>query len=168
MRVWPVATAGRLGAYAYDATTRSFALSAVSTGAGRRGSFGNDTEISIPSTVHGAVAVAGSALLDAVVTRPDGSRLAFVTTKGPTTAPATTANYAVTVGTPPASLRDHVEQESLDPPAPISEPVARAMAESALQTEAQSPDASIRSTAQLIEGLATIVLGTTDPNGSAF
>jgi hypothetical protein len=167
MRVWPVATAGRLGAYAYDATTRSFALSAVSTGAGRRGSFGNDTEISIPSTVHGAVAVAGSAVLDAVETRPDGSRLAFVTTKGPATAPATTANYAVTVGTPPASLRDHVEQEALDPPAPISEPVARAMAESALQAEAQSPDASIRSTAQLIEGLATIVLGTIDPNGSA-
>jgi endoglycosylceramidase len=165
MRVWPVATAGRLGAYAYDATTRSFALSAVSTGAGRRGSFGDDTEISIPSTVHGAVAVTGSAVLDAVVTRPDGSRLAFVTMKGPT-APATTANYSVTVGTPPAELRDHVEQEALDPPAPISEPVARGMAESALRTEANSPDASIRSTAQLIEGLAAIVLGTTDPNGS--
>jgi hypothetical protein len=43
--------------------------------------------------------------------------------------------------------------------------MARAMAETALQTEAQSPNASIRSTAQLVEGLAAIVLGTTDPNG---
>lgn len=165
MRVWPVATAGRLGAYAYDPATRSFALSAVSTGAGRRGDYGSDTEISIPSTVHGAVTVAGSAALDAVVTRPDGSRLAFVTTKAPGVTSATAAQYAVTVGAASASLRDHVEELALNPPAPISEPAARAMAEGALQTEAQSPDASIRSTAQLIEGLAAIVLGTSDPNG---
>jgi hypothetical protein len=41
------------------------------------------------------------------------------------------------------------------------------MAENALQTEAQSPNPSIRSTAQLVQGLAAIVLGPTDPNGSA-
>jgi hypothetical protein len=161
MRVWPVATAGRLGAYAYDPTTRSFALTAESTGAGRRGSYATDTEIFIPSTVHGAVKVDGSAALDAVVTRPDGSRLAFVTTS----VPAATAAYGVTVGTPSASFVDKVAGEAADPPAPISEPTARAMAEKALAAEAQSPDASVRSTAQLVQGLANIVLGTSDPTG---
>jgi len=42
---------------------------------------------------------------------------------------------------------------------------ARAMAESALDTEAHSSNASVRSTAQLVEGLAAIVLGQADPNG---
>jgi endoglycosylceramidase len=166
VRVWPVATAGRLGAYAYDPATRSFALVALSTGAGRRGDYGTDTQISIPSTVRGTVRVRGFAALDAVVTRPDGSRLAYVTTKAPV-ATSGTANYVVTVGAPPTSLRDQVEEEAADPPAPISEPAARAMAENALQTEAQSPNPSIRSTAQLVQGLAAIVLGPTDPNGSA-
>lgn len=163
LRVWPVATAGRLGAYAYDPSTRTFALSATSTGAGRRGHDGTDTEIFIPSTVHGAVKVAGAAALDAVVTRPDGSRLAFVRTKAP--ASAATAPYAVTVGVPPNALRNKVEAEAAAPPAPISEPVARAMAEAALQSEAQSSNPSVRSTAQLVQGLANLVLGTTDPNG---
>jgi hypothetical protein len=38
------------------------------------------------------------------------------------------------------------------------------MAENALNTEAHSPNASVRSTAQLVQGLAGIVLGSTDPN----
>ena len=41
------------------------------------------------------------------------------------------------------------------------------MAEDALNTEAHSSDASIRSTAQLVQGLAGIVLGSTDPNGAS-
>ena len=40
------------------------------------------------------------------------------------------------------------------------------MAEGALNTEAHSPNASIRSTAVLVQGLAGIVLGATDPNGA--
>ena len=55
--------------------------------------------------------------------------------------------------------------EAIDPPQPISEPAARAMAESAPNAEANSPNASIRSTAQLVQGLAATVLGQTDPNG---
>jgi endoglycosylceramidase len=165
MRVWPVATAGRLGAYAYDPATRSFSMSAVSTGAGHRGDYATDTEIYIPSTVHGVVKVDGSAALDAVVTRPDGSRLAFIRTTVPPTASAAAATYGITVGTPFASFRDQVEAEATDPPSPIGEPEARAMAEGALAAEAQSPDSSVRSTAQLVQGLANIVLGTTDPNG---
>ncbi len=38
------------------------------------------------------------------------------------------------------------------------------MAVAALDAEAQSPDASVRATAQLVQGLAGIVLGTADPN----
>jgi hypothetical protein len=40
------------------------------------------------------------------------------------------------------------------------------MAEDALNAEAHSPDASVRSTALLVQGLAGIVLGSTDPNGA--
>ena len=163
MRVWPVATAGRLGAYAYDPATRSFVLSAVSAEAGRRGDHTSDTEIYIPSTVPGTVGVAGSATLDGVVRRPDGSRFAFVMTMAPSATNG--ADYEVTVGTPPTSLRTTVEQEAANPPAPITEHEARAMAESALAADAQSSNPSVRSTAQLVQGLANIVLGTSDPTG---
>jgi hypothetical protein len=111
------------------------------------------------------VKVDGSAALDAVVTRPDGSRLAFIRTTVPPTASVAAATYGITVGTPLASFRDQVEAEATDPPSPIGEPDARAMAEGALAAEAKSPDSSVRSTAQLVQGLANIVLGTTDPNG---
>jgi endoglycosylceramidase len=159
MRVWPVATAGQLGAYAYDPATRTFAMVANSTGAGRRAQYSSDTVVFIPSTVRGTVGVSGTAALDAVVSRPDGSRIAYVTAKSPGVA----ARYEVTVGIPPDSLRARVLHEAANPVPPIPEPTARAMAENALTVEAQSPNPSIRSTAQLIEGLAAIVLGTSDP-----
>lgn len=157
MRVSPTAVAGRLGAYAYDPATRTFAMVATSIAAGRRGDRQTDTVVSIPSTVHGAVHVSGAAVVDAVATRPDGSRVAYVTTTG-------SAAYGVTVGPAPAALTARVTAEASHPLPPISEPAARAMAEDALTTEAHSPNASIRSTAQLVEGLAGIVLGSTDPN----
>jgi endoglycosylceramidase len=163
MRIWPLATAGQLGAYAYDSATRSFAMVADSTGAGRHGRFASDTMVFIPSTVHGAVDVSGAAALDAVVNRPDGSRIAYVTTKSPGAA----ARYGVTVGSPPSALRAHVVAEAANPLQPIPEPTARAMAESALTAQTQSPNPSIRSTAQLIEGLAAIVLGTSDPGAAS-
>ena len=163
MRVWPVATAGRLGAYAYDPANRAFAMVATSTTAGQRGDRQTDTVVAIPSTVRGAVGVSGAAVLDAVVTRPDGSRLAYVTT----TSPGTDGTYGVTVGTATAALAARVAAEAADPPPPISELAARAMLESALSAETRSPDASVRSNAQLVEGLAGIVLGSGDPNGAA-
>jgi endoglycosylceramidase len=163
MRVWPVATAGRLGAYAYDPAGRTFAMVATSTAAGQRGDRQTDTVVAIPSTVPGAVHVSGAAVLDAVVTRPDGSRLAYVTT----TSPGTDGTYGVTVGTASAALTARVTAGAADPPPPIGEPAARSMVESALSAEAQSPNASVRSNAQLVEGLAGIVLGSSDPNGAA-
>jgi len=162
MRVAPTATAGRLGAYAYDPATRTFAMVATSIAVGRRGDRQSDTVLALPSTVHGAVHVSGAAVLDAVVTRPDGSRLAYVTTMAPGSVP-----YAITVGPASAALTARVATEASSPLPPISEPVARAMAENALTTEAHSPIASIRSTAELVQGLAGIVLGSTDPNGPA-
>jgi endoglycosylceramidase len=162
MRVWPVATAGRLGAYAYDPANRTFAMVADSTGAGRRGRYSSDTLVFIPSTVHGTVGVTGAAALDAVVNRPDGSRIAYVTTKSP----GATAQYEVTVGAPSPAVRGRVVQEASNPLPPIPEPTARAMAESALTAQTQSPNPSLRSTAQLIEGLAAIVLGTSDPGAA--
>ena len=160
MRVWPVATAGRLGAYSYDPVTRTFAMTATSMTAGRRGDRQSDTVISIPSTVGGAVRVSGAARLDTVVTRPDGSRVAFVTT----TLPGPTDGYGVTVGSASTALTTRVAAEAANPPQPISEPTARAMAVGALTAAANSPDASLRSTAQLVQGLADVVLGSTDPN----
>jgi endoglycosylceramidase len=159
MRVSPTATAGRLGAYAYDPASRTFAMVATSTTAGRRGDRQTDTVIFIPSSVHGAVHVSGAAALDSVVTRPDGSRLVYVTTTAASSVP-----YGVTVGPASAALTARVAKEASNPLQPISEPVARAMAENALNTEAHSPNASVRSTAQLVQGLAGIVLGSTDPN----
>ena len=161
MRVWPVATAGRLGAYAYDPASRSFAMTGTSTSVGARGDRQTDTVVSIPSTVHGAVRVSGAARVDAVVTRPDGSRVAYVTTTLPGGAPAP---YDIIVGPASAALRAQVAAEAINPLPPINEPTARAMAESALTAEANSTNASIRSTAQLVQGLASIVLGPTDPN----
>ncbi len=162
MRVSPEATAGRLGAYSYDPATRTFAMVATSTEAGRRGDRQTDTVIAIPSSVRGAVKASGAAALDSVVTRPDGSRLAYVRT----TAPGS-VHYGVTVGHASPSLLARVAAAASSPLPPISEPVARAMAEDALNTEAHSSDASIRSTAQLVQGLAGIVLGSTDPNGAS-
>jgi endoglycosylceramidase len=163
MRVWPVATAGQLGAYAYDPATRTFVMVADSTGAGRHGRFSSDTLVFVPSTVRGTIGVSGAAALDAVVRRPDGSRTAYVTTKSP----GAMAPYEVTVGAPPSALRARVLDEAANPLPPIPESTARAMAESALRAETQSPNPSIRSTAQLVEGLATIVLGTSDPGAAS-
>jgi endoglycosylceramidase len=165
MRVSPTATSGRLEAYSYDPSTRTFAMVATSTVAGRRGDRQTDTMVFVPSTVPGAVHVSGAARLDSVVTRSDGSRLAYVTTTLPGSAASSADRYGVTVGAASQALRTRVAAEATSPLPPISEPVARAQAESALSTEAHSPNASIRSTAQLVEGLAGIVLGSTDPNG---
>jgi hypothetical protein len=167
MRVSPIATAGRLGAYSYDPSQRSFAMVATSTAAGRRGDRQTDTMLFIPSTVHGAVRVSGAAVLDAVVTRPDGSRLGYVTTTLPGPLGSTADRYGVTVGQASKALMAQMAAEAAAPPPPISEPVARAAAESALTAETHSSNPSVRNTAQLVEGLAGIVLGSTDPNGTA-
>jgi endoglycosylceramidase len=164
-RVWPVATAGQLGAYAFDPATGSFAMVATATASGHRADKATDTVVFVPSTVRGAVRVSGAAVLDAVVSRPDGSRLAYVTAAIPPVASNAAPTYTVSVGTPSAALRAEVAAEASNPPAPIGEPTARAQVVAALNAEAQSPDASVRSTAQLVQGLAGIVLGTTDPNG---
>jgi endoglycosylceramidase len=166
-RVWPVATAGRLGAYAFDPASGTFAMTATVMAEGARDHRATDTVVFVPSTVHGAVGVSGAAVLDAVITRPDGSRLAYVTPTMPPVASNAAAppTYGVIVGAASAVLRAQVAAEADHPPAPIAEPVARAMVLAALDADAHSTDASVRSTAQLVQGLAGIVLGTTDPNG---
>jgi len=164
-RVWPVATAGQLGAYVFDPATGSFAMLATATASGHRGDKSTDTVVFVPSTVRGAVRVSGAAMLDAVVNRPDGSRLAYVGAVIPPVASNAAPTYTVSVGAPSAALRAEVAAEAASPPAPITEPAARAMVVAALNADARSPDASVRSTAQLVQGLAGIVLGTADPNG---
>jgi len=167
-RVWPVATAGQLGAYAFDPATGSFAMVATAAGGLTRGDRQTDTVVAIPATVHGTVRVSGAAALDAVVTRPDGNRLAFVTPVIPPSSDAVAPpRYGVTVGPASAALRAMVAAEADNPPAPIAEPQARALALAALDAEAQSPDPSVRSTAQLVQGLAGIVLGTSDPTSAS-
>ncbi len=165
MRVWPTATAGRLGAYAYDPTTSSFVMVATSIAQGRRGDRQTDTVVYIPSDVTGRVRVSGSAVLDALVTAPDGSRRVYVTTTIVPVASDGTEAYRVTVGSPSAALVAQVEAEAAAPAAPISEPTARAMFFDALTAAAHSSDKSVAANAQLVQGLAGIVLGSTDPNG---
>ena len=62
---------------------RTFAMVATSTAPAGAVTARPTPMVFIPSTVHGAVHVSGAAALDAVVTRPDGSRLAYVTTTLP-------------------------------------------------------------------------------------
>ena len=164
MRVWPTATAGRLGAYAYDPTTSSFVMVATSTAQGHRGDRHTDTVVYVPATVHGAVRVTGSAVLDGVVRAPDGSRRAYVTTTLVPVASGGSEVYRVTVGAPSAALTGQVVAEAAAPPAPISEPAARAMALGAITAAAHSSDKSLAANAALVQGLANIVLGPTDPN----
>jgi hypothetical protein len=141
-------------------------MAATSTAAGQRGDRQTDTVLFIPSTVHGAVRVSGAARIDSVVTRPDGSGLGYVTTTLPAPAGSSEDAYGVAVGPASRALLAAVAQQAANPPQPISEPVARGAAESALTAETHSPNASIGSTAQLVGGLAGIVLGSTDPNGT--
>jgi endoglycosylceramidase len=164
MRVSPTATAGRLGAYAYDPATRSFVMVATSTAQGRRGDRQTDTVVYIPSVVKGPVRVRGSAILDGIVTAPDGSRRAYVTTTLDPTSNGTDI-YRVTVGSPSAALTGHVVAEAASPPAPISEPAARAMALGAVTAALHSSDKSVAANAELVQALAKVVLGSTDPNG---
>ena len=42
----------------------------------------HETEVYIPPLVRGTVSISGAAQLDAVVTNPDGSRLAYVAPTG--------------------------------------------------------------------------------------
>jgi len=72
--------------------------------------------------------------------------------------------YQVSVGAPPDALLARVRSEATAPPPPISEPTARAMALDALNTLTHSSNANVRSQAQLVQGLAGVVVGTTDPN----
>ncbi len=164
MRVWPTATAGRLGAYAYDPTTRAFVMVATSTAQGRRGDRQTDTVVYIPSDVRGPVRASGSASLDRVVGAPDGSRRAYITTTLLPVPSNATQVYRVTVGTPSAALTSRVAAEAVTPLPPISEPAARAMALGALTAAEHSSDKSLAANAQLVQGLAGIVLGSTDPN----
>ncbi len=173
MRVSPTATAGRLGAYAYDPAKSSFAMVATSTAQGRRGDRKTDTVVYIPSGVKGRVRVKGRAVLDAVVGAPDGSRRAYVTTNfvpdasdgsGGIAGDSGADVYLVTVGSPSAALVSRVVAEAVSPPAPISEPAARAMALGAITAALHSSNKSLAANAQLVQGLAGIVLGSTDPN----
>ncbi len=162
MRVWPVATAGRLGAYAFDPSTGAFTMTASATAPGRRGATAGDTELYLPSDVRGAVHVSGAAALDAIVSRPDGSRLAYVRTTA-----GGGAGYGVTVGAPSTRLRALVAAEAAHPLPPISEPAARAAALGALDALAHSTNKSVAANAQLVQGLAGVVLGSSDPNATA-
>ncbi len=157
-RVWPRATAGTLRAEQTDASSQAFAMLATDSSPVRRGNRRAETAVYIPSTVHGRVAVSGSASLDAVVQNPDGSRLAYV-------APGGHGEYGITVGGPDATLQQAVAAAATAPPAPISEPQARQVTEDALSQAASSSNPTIKGNAALAAALAGTLLGTSDPAG---
>ena len=138
-------------------------MRAQATGPVARGDRAAETEVYIPSDVHAAVAVGGRAVLAALVTEPDGSRLAYVAPEGGDAGSAAGA-YSVTVGVPGAALVAQVATDAAGPPAPISEPVARETTEEALAAAAASPDAHVRANAGLASTLAGLLLGPSDPN----
>jgi hypothetical protein len=121
--------------------------------------------------VHGPVAVAGRAVLDTVVTRPDGSRMVYVAPTGSLTGSASSGprsdRYEIAVGSPPGSVTTRATQQAAAPLPPIAEPEARAQLESALATLAAS--GSVAQRGKVAE--ATALLGTLfgagpDPNGT--
>jgi endoglycosylceramidase len=81
-RVYPRATAGTLESFAYHPATKTFSMSASSFRAVVKGTSNEETEVYIPPSVPGAVSVSGAAVLDRIVTNPDGSRLAYVAPTG--------------------------------------------------------------------------------------
>ena len=81
-RVVPRAIAGHLDSFRYEPDDRSFTMAATADGPVRRGRRDQETVLFIPATVHGAVSVGGSAVIDQVVTAPDGSRLVSIAPGG--------------------------------------------------------------------------------------
>ncbi len=178
-RVFPEATAGSLLAYREDPSARTFAMLAADPTAVAPGDASAETVVSIPSTVHGTVAVSGQATLDDVVTEPDSSRLAYVAptgSSGTATVPvlgtpavgvlqsSASGTYAVTVGPASVSLRAGVAAEAAQPPQPISEVTARAITEHFLKEAEASTNPHIRANARLAATLAVLLFGSKDPN----
>ena len=90
-RVYPRATAGTLMSFSYDPITHAFAMTASSSQPVRPGPHAVETDVYVPRTVLGPVSVVGAAVLDRVVSNPDGSRDALV-------APTGAGSYSVAVG----------------------------------------------------------------------
>ena len=89
-RIYPRATAGTLDGFAYDPSSKSFRMKASSRSPVEVGDNSDETEVVIPSVAHGVVTVSGAAVIDRVVTHPDGTRSAYV-------APTGVGGYEVTV-----------------------------------------------------------------------
>jgi hypothetical protein len=159
-RAVPRVTAGTLLSYSDDPTTSAFAMIATDGSEVRRGDRGAETTVYLPARSRGSVAVTGAAVLDAVISRPDGSRLAYV-------APTGAGRYMVTVGSPSPTVTATVAQRSTVALAPITEPQARALLESSLRQFEASGDAKVRANAALAPVLLAELLGSgPDPNGS--
>ena len=161
MRVWPTATAGRLGAYAYDPTTSSFVMVATSTAPGparrpgdrhhRVHPFGRERpsprqrERGPRRRCHGARR------------EPPGLRHHHDRARRQRRHPGLHLRWRR--GLPGhrrfavSRLGGQVEAEAAAPPAPISEPTARAMALGALTAAAHSSDKSLAANAQLVQGV---------------
>lgn len=90
-RVYPRLTAGRLGTWTFDPDTGRFEMSASSTTRVDPGDRDHETLVVVPPHVAGgSVTVGGAAVLDDVVTNPDGSRWAWI-------APTGTGTYSVSL-----------------------------------------------------------------------
>ena len=134
---------------AYDPSTRTFAMTATSTAVGTPVAISRPTRwcpFRPPCTARGAVSGAARARRGRGPSLREPAGLRHHDDPPPPGTPAPLRHHRR-----PGICRAHRGVWRLKrstPPAPISEPTARAMAESALTAEANSPNASIRSTAQ--------------------
>ena len=78
-------------------------------------------------------------------------------------APTGTSRYGIEVGKPSGSMVAAVNSAAVHPLPPISEPQARQMVEQFITRAKQSPDSTIAGNAGLVDTLAGLLLGTTDP-----
>jgi hypothetical protein len=160
-RVFPRATAGTLLSYADDPTTTAFTMVATDASAVHVGDRAAETTVYLPVRAGHQVVVSGAAVLDAVVSRPDGSRLAYV-------APTGRGRYTVRVGPPDPTVQSAAVQRASSPLAPITEPQARAQLQAGLAQIAMSNNPKIRSAAGEAPALLGALFGTgPDPNAGS-
>jgi endoglycosylceramidase len=166
---WPRATAGTLLAYADDPATGTFAMEALDSNGAAHPERATDTEIYIPPGDRGVVRVSGAASVGPIVTRPDGSRLAYVVpAPSPSAGTSPPSTYTVTVGAAARTgVLGRVQRDAAQPLPPITEPEARAALEQALTAAEQSTNPKVRSASGEAALLAGILLPSPDPNGPA-
>ncbi len=148
VRAYPRAVAGRLIDYAFDPDTHAFALHATGATAAEVGDKAHETLVWVPQDVTQTVSVSGAAVIDEVVTMPDGNRFAWI-------APTGSGPYTVTMGD--ATALD-AQMSAAPARQPIDQATASATFKKFVMDLQQSPDDQLATKAAVVQGIIEAVL----------